>query len=92
MNASVSAWRRAARSSGSCSLTFKARASRAVVQRARSGQGPQAAPNVAVPLGLIVRVRPLGQVTVRVVWSMVKSSAVKPPGTGARSGIGLMIA
>jgi hypothetical protein len=33
---------------------------------------------------------PGGQVTVRAVWSMAKSSAVKPPGTGARTGIGLI--
>ena len=67
-----------------------------MVQRARSGQSAQAAPNVAVrvlpPAG---RVTPFGQVTVTVPswpsWT-VKSSIVNPPGTAGRIGHGLMIA
>jgi hypothetical protein len=65
---------------------------REVVHRCCNGQLRQAAPNVAVPLRVIVRVKPFGQVTAAARWSMLKSSAVKPPGTGARSGIGLMSA
>jgi len=92
VKASVSAYRRAARMSASCSETVRWRPARAVVHCARRGQPRQAAPKVTPPLVVIGRVSPAGQVAVRVVWSMVKSSAVNPPVAGARSGIGLMIA
>ena len=50
------------------------------------------APNVARPAVLIDRTAPFGQVTVRAVWSMVKSSMVSPPATGRWIGIGLITA
>jgi hypothetical protein len=62
----------------------------AVVQRARSGQSAHARPKVTVRFGLIVRVCPPGQVTVRACSSMVKSSRVNPPGTAGVNGLGLI--
>ena len=73
-------------------MTLTARPLVLAVHRARRGQSRQGAPNVAVPLAVICRVCPAGQVTVPVVVSMVKSSAVNPPGTAGRSGIGLITA
>ena len=64
----------------------------AVVHRDRSGQRWQRAPNTAEPVRLMVTVNPLGQVTVPVVVSIVKSSMVNPPGILAVSGIGLIVA
>jgi hypothetical protein len=66
------------------------RPSLAVVHRWRSEQPAHAAPKVTVRAGLICRVTPAGQVTVPWPSSMVKSSAVNPPGTAGRSGPGLM--
>lgn len=62
------------------------------MHRARSGQPRQRTPNETLPLGVSVLVCPAGQVTVPAVKSIANSSAVNPPGTGARSGIGLMTA
>ena len=66
-----------------------------VVHRARSGQSRQAAPKMALRVGVIGRVTPFGQVTVPG-WSAVgsttvNSSRVNPPSTAGRSGHGLMI-
>ena len=59
------------------------------VHRARSGHPAQAAPKVAHPVRLIVRVSPLGQVAVPAAWSTVKSSTVNPPGMTLRHRCGL---
>ena len=66
------------------------RPSLAVVHQGRSGQPAQAAPKATARAGLIGRVMPAGQVTVPACSSMVKSSAVNPPGTAGRSGPGLI--
>ena len=72
---------------------MQAAAGAAVVQRARSGQPRQAAPKVtALRSRVIGRVSPAGQVTVPAASSTVKSSRVNPPGTGGRSGHGLITA
>lgn len=55
------------------------------VQRARSGQSVQALPKKARPERLIGRVRPLGQVALRLSWSTVKSSTVNPPSNGRQA-------
>jgi hypothetical protein len=49
------------------------------------------APKPTRRLGLIGRVCPAGQVTVAAAWSTVNASMVNPPGTGGRTGHGLMI-
>ena len=66
------------------------RPSRAVVHRSRSGHSAHKEPKVTVWAGLIGRVCPAGQVTMPAPSSMVKSSAVNPPGTAGRSGPGLI--
>ena len=48
----------------------------------------QAAPNVTLPLPLIGRLIPAGQVRVRVAASWVKSSMVNPPSTTGLIGHG----
>ena len=60
------------------------------VQRSSSGQGPQRQSNTARRLGVMATVWPVGQVTVLAWRSTVKSSRVKPLGTAAAGGIGLM--
>ena len=64
----------------------------AVVHCDAKGHERQYFSNFAPPLGVIATVFSAGQVTVRASKSMLKSSLVNPPGTGARSGIGLMTA
>ena len=64
----------------------------AVVHCAAKGHERQYLWNEAPPLGRMATVWVAGQVTVRSSKSIVKSSLVKPPGTGVRSGIGLMTA
>lgn len=66
------------------------RPSAAVVHRSRGGQPAHSLPTVTVRFGLIDRVCPAGQQTVRTCSSMAKSSRVNPPGTAGSSGLGLI--
>ena len=86
----VSAWRRARRCSASWMRRFRVRPLAEVVHRSRSGQSRQATPNTTCRAVVIRRVSPAGQVAVPASSSTVKSSTVNPPGTGGRSGIGLI--
>jgi hypothetical protein len=91
MKSGSSARRRAAINSFSWGWISSLRPFLAVVQRKARGQVRHRTPNTALLVGVIATVSPAGQVTVPATVSMAKSSLVKPPGTAARSGIGLMV-